>query len=215
VRTFLDDHANTLAGVAKSGARTRLDETIAGLAAHLDNQGKSNIAARKSTRSQQALRAVLLRDHMSVIARIARATMPNTPEIAALRMPKQSVSVARLAAAAHEMANGAEPLAAVFVGEGLPSDFVTQLKAAADALLSARDDLGNSTGRRTGATAGLKSGLTAARKVVGVLDAMVRTALKGQPGLIADWKSISRVKKVTVPGSAAPAPAAEGVGTAA
>ena len=108
VSAFLDEHAELLPGVAKSGARTRLDAAIARLDDHVNNQGKSNIEAKKSTQSQHALRAVLVRDHMSVIARIARATLPNTPEVAALRMPKISTSLARLGAAAHEMANGAD-----------------------------------------------------------------------------------------------------------
>lgn len=222
VRTFLDANADRLANVVKTGTRTRLDETIAALTNSVENQGSSNIAARKSTRAQYARRLALLKDHMAVVARIARASLPNTPELAALRMPKGAPSLARLSAAAHEMANGATAHTDVFVSAGLPSDFVANLKAAADAMLAARGERGTSTGRRAGATEALKAGLSAGRKVVRVLDAMVKSALKGQPGLTADWDNVRRVRKVTsvagaaTPGTvtapASPAPATDKVG---
>ena len=204
VRSFLDTHAERLASVVQTGTRSRLDETIAALTASIQDQGSSNIAARKSTRVQYARRIALLKDHMAVVARIARASLPNTPELAALRMPKGSPSLARFAAAAHEMANGAAPHADVFVSAGLPADFAANLKAAADAMLAARGERGNNTGRRAGATEALKSGLSAGRKVVRVLDAMVKTTLKTQPGLLADWTSVSRVRRVATV-AAAPA----------
>jgi len=205
VRTFLNDNAETLASVVKGGTRIRLDETIAALTASLESQGSSNIAAKKATRAQYARRIALLKDHMSVVARIAQATLPNTPELAALRMPKGSPSLARLAAAAHEMANGAAAHAEVFVSAGLPADFVAGLKAAADAMLAARGERGTSTGRRAGATEALKAGLSAGRKTVRILDALVKTALKGEPGLVADWINVSRVRKVTSSAATTPA----------
>ena len=208
VRTFLDDNAEKLASVVKTGTRNRLDETIAALTASLESQGSSNIAAKKSTQAQYARRVSLLKDHMSVVARIARATLPNTPELAALRMPKGSPSLVRLAAAAHEMANGAAAHTEVFVSAGLPTDFVEGLKAAADAMVAARGDRGSNTGRRAGATEALKTGLSAGRKIVRILDALVKTALKSELGLVADWINVSRVKRVTTAAVAPAAPSA-------
>ena len=210
VKTFLDDHATLLAGVVKTGTRNSLLEAIANLAAHQDTQAGSNLAAKGSTQVQHALRQTLLKDHMSVISRIARASLPNTPAIEPLRMPRGKPSLSKLASDAYGMASAAEAHTDVFVAAGLPDDFVTQLRSAADAMIGAGTDRSASRGRRGGATKGLKSQLTAGRRIVGVLDAMVKTALRHDPALLANWNIVKRVARVTSKSTTttpAPAPA--------
>ncbi|MDQ2666704.1 MAG: hypothetical protein M3Z05_11910 [Gemmatimonadota bacterium] len=70
---------------------------------------------------------------MSHVARVAKADLPNTPAIEPLRMPKGRLTTERLSTAANGMAKAAVPFAPVFVDAGLPSDFVAQLNAAANA----------------------------------------------------------------------------------
>lgn len=210
VKAFLDEHAAQLDGVVKTGTRNNLLVAIADLAAYQSEQSGSNLAAKGSTQQQHALRQVLVNDHMTVISRIARASLPNTPEVQPLRMPRGKPSVSKLASDAYGMASAAQAHADVFTAAGLPDDFVTQLTAAADAMVAAGTDRLASKGRRGGATKGLKSKLSAGRKIVGVLDAMVKTALRHDPALLANWNIVKRVPRVTsraTTAGTAPAPA--------
>jgi hypothetical protein len=95
------------------------------------------------------------------------------------------------------MAKAATPFAGVFVAAGVPADFVTRLDAAADALLVSLSDRAQSRGKRSGATKGLKSQLASGRKIVHILDAFVKSALKDEPALLANWNAVKRVRKFT------------------
>src|SRR5258708_17087376 len=109
VQAFLDDNAATLAGVIGTGARQRLDAAILELSVHASDQTGNTLASQGATQRQRALRHVLLRDHMTPIARVAKADLPQTPDIEPLRMPKGKPTVERLAAAAYGIAKAALP----------------------------------------------------------------------------------------------------------
>jgi hypothetical protein len=125
---------------------------------------------------------------MAPIARIARAELPPTPEMSALRMPRQAWKMERLAAAAHGMAQAAESSAAHFVAAGLPTDFIARLAGAADAMVRSVSDRKQTRGRLTGATKGLATTLSSALKLVSVIDALVTSALVDDPALLGSPK---------------------------
>ena len=192
---FLEENATKLNAVVKSGARQRLEAVIAELSTHVAGQAGSQLASLGATQRQRALRLALLRDHMAPISRIARADLPPTPEIAPLRMPKGRPTAERLAAAAYGMATAAALNAPTFVAAGLPDDFVIQVNAAADAMLDALSERSQSRGRRSGATKGLKNQLSAGRRIVHVLDAFVKSALKDDAALLENWNRVKRVQR--------------------
>jgi hypothetical protein len=211
VQAFLEENAATLAGVAKSGARRRLADVIAQLSIHASDQTGNALAAQGATRKQKALRTTLLRDHMAPISRIARVDLPQTPELEPLRMPQGKPTAQRLAAAAYGMTQAAAPFAEVFTSAGLPVDFIAQLNAAADAMLLSLSERSQHRGRLRGATIGLKTTLATGRKIVHVLDAFVRTALRDDPALLANWNHVKRVPRPAGRSStAAQPPAASG-----
>ena len=195
VQAFLDENADKLGEVVKTGARQRLDETIAETTRYVAEQSGNQLASRGATQRQRVLRTLLLRDHMAPVSRIARSELPPTPEVEPFRMPKGKPTVERLAAAAHGMAKAAEPFAPVFVQAGLAPDFIAQLTGAADAMVQSLSDRSQSRGRQSGATSGLKVTLSSGRKIVHVLDAFVRTALQSDPPLLANWNAVKRVQK--------------------
>jgi hypothetical protein len=197
VQAFLDQNAEPLASVVKTGARQQLADAIAVLSGHASDQTGSNLASQGATLKQRALREALLRDHMAPISRIARADLPVTPEVEPLRMPKGKPTVERLAAAAHGMAKAATRFTEVFVAAGLPLDFVAQLNAATDAMLATGTERMQRRGLRSGATQGLRQKLSAGRRIVHVLDAFVKSALKDDPSLLANWNVVKRVQKTT------------------
>jgi type VI protein secretion system component VasF len=59
-----------------------------------------------------------------------------------------------------------------------------------------------SRGLRGGATSGLRQRLSAGRRIVHVLDAFVKSALKDNGPLLANWNVVKRVQRTT--GRAAP-----------
>lgn len=221
VQAFLEDNADKLAGVVKTGARQKLQDAIAELSGHASDQTGSNLAAQGATQKQRALRQALVRDHMAPISRIAKADLPFTPEIEPLRLPKGRPTTEKLAAAAYGMSKAAAPFSQVFVAAGLPVDFIARLEGAADAMLLSISERSQSRGKRRGATTGLKAKLTAGRNIVHILDAFVKSALKDDPALLSNWNLVKRVVKVTgragaqaapTPAPALPAPAAAAAG---
>jgi hypothetical protein len=195
VEAFLEEHPTALADVVRTGARQQLADTLADLAATANEQSGSVIASMVATRKQLALRHALLGDHMNPIARIAKARLPLTPEMQPLRMPKGRPTPPKLAADANAMAAAATPHADVFIAAGLPGEFAANLTGAAEAMMAAIDDRATSRGKRTGATKGIRTRLTAGRQVVHILDAFVKTALKNDPALLANWNVVKRVRR--------------------
>lgn len=144
---------------------------------------------------------------MSLVSRIGRAKLPNTPEFANLKMPQGNPSTTRLIDAAYEMANSAQKNAPVFIAAGLPEDFAAQLKRAADAVIDARQQRSMSRASRLVATKALKAKLSAALKLVHVLDVMVKTAVKSDPTLLPGWNQVKRVSRITAYGPISESPA--------
>jgi hypothetical protein len=196
VQTFLDANADSLGTVVTSGARKKLDDLVLQLSGHAAVQTGSAFAAQGATQKHKLLRQALLRDHMAPIARIAAAELPATPEVEPLKMPRGDPSVARLSAIVAGMAKAAAPFTDVFVGAGLPADFIAQLTAASDAVVKSVRDRLQTKGVRRGATNGLKTMLSDGRKIVHVLDAFVKTALKDDPTRLANWNVVKRVQRV-------------------
>lgn len=200
VKAFLESNADKLGDVINSGAKAELLRTIDELEAHSNEQTAGAGTVKNATKIAQARRFTLLRDHMAVISRIGRAKLPHTPELATLKMPHGNPSTAHLVEAAYQMANSAEQNASIFVAAGLPEDFAAQLKAAADAVIDARQQRSIAQVNRTVANEALNAKLAAARKLVNVLDAMIRTAIRSDPTLLPGWKQAKRVSKISAYG---------------
>lgn len=207
VEVFLEQNAERLSGVVQSDVKQRLTDAVSALQANVSSQSDGTFGAKGATQKHQALRRALIRDHMLPIARIAAADLPDTPEVQPLKMPRTGVSVQRLAAAAYGMAETAARYPDTFMRATLPPDFAAQLTAAADRMIASIGDRTKSRLVLRGATQGLTTTLGAGRKVVGVLDALVRSRLHDDPRLLAAWDSAKRVKRVSSGRSNATAPA--------
>ena len=205
VQTFIDDNAAALGGVVNTGARTKLTQAIADLARHASDQKGSVMESQSATRGKESLRLALMRDHMAPIARIAKSELPLTPELTPLRMPRGRPTIPKLAAYADGMAKAASQYSQVFIDNGEPADFIARLNVAADTLLSSVSDHANIRGKRTIATKSLKAKLSAGRRIVHILDAYVKSALKDDPNLLSGWNAVKRVSlRGTRPSAAVP-----------
>jgi hypothetical protein len=208
-QAFLDQTADRLDGAVCPAVRTQLDDIVVALVRHVAEQTGSSADATGAAKQKLAIRRTLLRDHMGPIARVARLRLRTTPELAGIRMPVGSQSIARLASLAYGMAQAAEPHTDLFTASGLPADFIARLNAATDDLLRAVDARKASRGRVAGANVGLKTKLAEARKIVDLIDAFVRTALQDDAVALANWTYAKRVMRPhsTTSNPAAPASA--------
>jgi hypothetical protein len=196
VQGFLESNADKTGQAVNANVRRRLAEAIATLETHAAEQGRCTHGARVATWKFHKQRETLLQDHMTLISRVARLILPDTPDGDAFRMPPANASVERLTTAAQDMAKAAAPLADQLVDAGLRPEFLAQLTAAADAMVQPLAQRAELRDRLKEATKGIKASLASARDVVGIIDALLEGAFASDPGFLAGWRSVKRVRKV-------------------
>lgn len=198
-QAFLQMNGAHVPGVAASGMARDLDAAIALLEWHAGNQASRNLVGQGITQRVAMLRETLLRDHMAHIAGLAKAKLPRTPELVALRMPGERIGDGALVSRATAMRAVAAPFSEVFVGAGLPADFLVQFSAAVDSLVASRELARQTMGQRAGATKGIQEAVREGRRVLRALNAFMETALNDDTTLLASWKAVIRVRKSTAP----------------
>jgi hypothetical protein len=202
VQQFLADHAAQLPTVVATGASRRLDELIGRLAEHATEQVANTIEGRMATQAYHTLRRALVREHMAAIIAVARLEAPTITAVQPLRLPHGNVATARLAAEAFGLAQVVEPYSALFVAAGLPEGFVEELREAAQAMATARNEHQGRRGRVVGATTGIRTSLTTGRRLVAVLDVLVRRTARDDQALLTEWETVKHVHRIGRRGAA-------------
>jgi hypothetical protein len=129
---------------------------------------------------------------MRPIASVAAAQLRNVPEFVSLRMPPANSRARTLIDWAASMAKAADPYSQTFVGAGLPADFLTQLKAAADAVAATIVNRDSTRAVQRGATAGLNAEAARGRSAVKVLDSLVEPLIAGDISLLSQWNAAKK-----------------------
>jgi hypothetical protein len=185
--------------VASNPALGKQVETFNGIVRRLTDHVTAQDTQRAQTllisKDEMDLRREVLTYHMAPIAKIARALQGTIPGIGVLAMPKGNVSTPDIIAAATAMADKAEIYKAVLVENGLPADFVEQLRQAAAALVASLDSRGLARASRVAATKGVGNELAVGRRVVAILDAVVTREIRSDPAKLAEWEQLKRVTR--------------------
>ena len=155
------------------------------------------IAARGATARQRALRATLRNAHMKAITQVAKLALPDVPEIQQLAVTTKNLSGAALVAAAHSMADAAEPYAGTFTEHGLPDNFVAQLRAAADAVTESATGKELTKATTSGATSGMRAQETRVRTLLKLINALVVPKLGTDATVLSKWKSARAIDHQT------------------
>ena len=199
VQAFLD--ANTaVIGPTITSARQNLDDAVTQLTAMAVTQESSKTSSKGATSLQIKLRVSLRNNFMKPVATVAKLFAADVPEINALAMPKKQLSSAALVAAAQAMADAAEKYTETFVKNGLPQDFVAQLRAAADAVTSAITGRQTHVASTAGATSGLAQQESRVRSLLKLINALVVPKLGTDMVLLSQWKvarAIDHTKAIT------------------
>jgi hypothetical protein len=132
---------------------------------------------------------------MRPVSRIAGTLFPDDLTLLdALRMPKRG-KAPQVVAAARAMANAVEPHGAELEAAGFAKDFPDRMRAAAthvdDALTKVREE----QALRAAATASAAAVVVRGRRIVKTLDPAVRAAMLGDANKLAEWRSLTRVRK--------------------
>jgi hypothetical protein len=207
--SFVDRNADTLTLAAAAGGRGRLKTSIAQLNDLSTVQEATQLSARGLTARLAWERQALVSDHMDPVRRIALAEAPNVPDLKPLGRFKAKARLETLLQRAHGMAAAAAPFAAVFQEAGLPSTFMADLDAAADAVDATFSERKTFIGQSVAATKQLKETAIATRRTMGALNSLVQRDLKGNEGLVHEWNSARKIRKIAVaavPVVAAPVP---------
>lgn len=194
VQDFLDAHP--IGGNPSSAARHRvaLDEAVRRIEENAVGQYAARSEGSSDSRRGERLRQAMRAEQLKPIVRVARALAAEHPELATLtKLPPVQADTVSLLAAAGAIADAAAPHEALLVENGLPADFLAQLRAAIAELRDGMDDRGNSVRRRAGATAAIDEALDRGRRAIQLIGTMVERAAKTDPQLMAEWRSASRV----------------------
>jgi hypothetical protein len=189
-----------------------LDGVIQELSVTSEEQDVTQRVTLGETARQRSLRAALWNEHMVPIARIARRAFGIPGMDVKFALPRRRADNEAVLAAARGMAQAAESHSTVFVEqEGLPSDFLTQLHVAIDALAGGLGVRVESQRRRKSANEAVAKLVQRGRAAVDVLDAIVSPRLASRPDLLATWKSVKRPIEPggapsAAPGEEVPAP---------
>jgi hypothetical protein len=133
--------------------------------------------------------------HLAPIAQIARALLAEAPGIEkALRMPDYYMSPLRLVAEAMAIRDAAWLYEPQFIRAGQPQNFLEQLDAAIEALREAIRAKEERLGEQVGSSAGIAADIKRGRRVIDVLDTIVKDAFRGDDAVLAEWRSAKRVR---------------------
>jgi hypothetical protein len=192
IQKFLDERAAELPGLSATGMRKKFDDTVEEVAKLAATQTSADLRAMSTTQRIRGLTTALIDHHMTHVARVAKVALPPGPELVPLGVPKRAVTGERLAARARGMATEAQKYESTFVQAGLPSDFIQQLRDAADALTGLIGQRKQSAAERGAATKLLTTEIKEAKKVVQVLDAFVKTTGKNNAKVLVTWKIVRK-----------------------
>jgi hypothetical protein len=181
------------------------------LSAHAADQTTTKRTAAAEAAKERVLRNALKLNHMRPVATVANAQLRQVPDFVALKMPPRNATSRTLITWAAAMKTAAGEYAGAFVGAGLPTDFIEQLQAAADALGNSLTNRTSNGAAQRGATIGLDAEATRGRQAVKVLDSLVEPLIQGNLALLGQWTAAKRFGgKVSAPTSTSIDAAARG-----
>ena len=170
-----------------------LSGVVVRLTDHATAQDTQFAQSKLISKDETEKRLEVLRHKMAPIAQVGRALIGTVPGIGVLTLPKANTSAAKIVTAAEVMAEKAGIYKDVLVENGLPADFIEQLKQAAATLKASIDGRGLARASMVAATRGVKSEVALGRRVVAILDAVVTGLIRSNPAKLAEWQQLKRV----------------------
>ena len=214
VQGFLDRQAAAVGILVSPDTRAELDGDATQLAASQVEQTQTWGVSKAETANQAVYRKDFYFRFMRPIRRIAKAKLATAPELTSLVAKSTGVTKGDFAAVAEALAASAAKYEKVFVGKGMPADFVAQLSAAITQLKASRDSQAQAAVRSEAATKSITEANKNARDMLAVLDSVIVPAVRHNAALLADWKASKKIIGTTaLPPQPTGLPATQAPGT--
>ena len=185
---FLDANASVLDGIVTPSLQARLDMAVEYLAGRQLDQLLAQGMARSETANQLACRRDVYLELIRPIGRIADCAFSASRQRRLLVMSVVTFRSAGFMKRARRLAGVAEVYKDVFVSQGMPANFIDQLRDALDQIRTSIAAREHHKGRQKVATAELKAGTKSVRGIVGIIDALLVPTLRRDAKLFAGWK---------------------------
>jgi hypothetical protein len=198
VQGFMDAHADVVAGIVRPEVRAELDRLVQQLDGYAVEQKTTTSGALTATATKSELRKDFYEGFIKPIARITKRVIGRVPDFDAMVLKAEVSDEPSFLATANALADAVQKYEAVFVTNGMASDFVAQIRASIGQMTTTTATRDRQVGRRVGSTAGLVAADKAFRELLAQLDALLVPALKRNPAVLADWKAVSRIPQLPV-----------------
>ena len=190
---FLDDNEAALGDMSASQSRRELDQVVARITQLASEQDTSRMRAVGERTRERRLAKLFHRRHLRPIIAMAKLHLPMAPQLASITAPREGRNVTQLVEQGRAIADAVEPFEDIFVERALRPDFLGRLRAAADELVESTANKTALRTTRTGATESLADEVKVARKVLAVINAMIRAVPDLPAPLITEWQATLRL----------------------
>ncbi len=198
VQTLLASESAALGPTVPAPLQAQLDTAMTQLATSAQDQESLASSVRGEAASQVTMRKALRVDFLTPMGRIARHALRNSPDLEALVVPASVTRKGDFMNKVNAVAGAAAKHEKDFVDHGMPADFIARLDTAVGALNASIDTRGKQKGLLTQAGKGIKDSTKAVRDVLHVMDGIMRSALKQNQPLLANWIATKRVQATVV-----------------
>jgi hypothetical protein len=192
---FFDAHAAAIGNETVGRLRTLIEQRVAELQAFQLEQEISIGSAKGETVVQENARREIYERFLCPIRGIADRMLREKPELPLLkvrsRVPRDGDFITKVIT----FANAAEKHEAAILNAGMPADFLAQLDAWLGALTRSTETRARLHSRRSAATAGLKAADRGLRDNLSIATSQMKTILKSDSALLADWMASSTIHK--------------------
>ena len=198
VQVFLDTEAAAIGKAVPPTLRAMLDDAVTQLAAFQLQQGTAEGMARGETANQVVLREDLYTRFMAPVAMTAKIELRSTPEFPNLVVPALARRKIDFLATATTFADAAAKHEPLLVQQGMPTDFLTQLRAAMVQTAASADARDRHRSLKKTATEGCVTATKAVRDRIGQLDRTLKAAFKKTTPVLADFQASKRIRQLPV-----------------
>jgi hypothetical protein len=195
MQRFLNQHSRTMAPLNQSPVRAALDELLRGVAAQEATKHAAKLRQPSRLERLSELRATFLSAHVRPIVRLGRKRAAKAPMLDCLRNPACDSTSDDLVSAAAEIGTIVGPHREIFLSEGFPDDFLDQMAAAGEAVLTATSEYFACRWDIDGAVAEIKRLICRGRALARVLDTLALPLLEGNPKLAAEWRVTTSLRR--------------------
>jgi hypothetical protein len=178
--------------------RAQLDDAVNQIVAFQGEQGASTAAAKGETAKQKLVRGDIFARLLHPIDGVAKKKLKDVAEFPSLIVSAAFRLSNKLLSNASGVADSAAKYEKVFVDNGLPADFIAQLRTGIAEVTASEATRVRQLSRRAAATTGILAADKALRAAIDSLNRVLSPALKGNPSLLADWLASKRLRQSVV-----------------